>query len=348
MEDFLNQVYFNNQVVDYLQALAVVLVGVVALNVFRSIILKRIEAWSAKTETTIDDFIVLLLKKAVSPLLYVGIVYVAAHILIISAGVKRGLDIAGMAAIAYYVAKAATMFIAYGAGEYLRRSGQSQALSKSINGMMKVAGFLVWAVAAIFLLDNLGFKVSTVLAGLGIGGIAIGLAAQSVLQDVFSYFSILFDKPFTIGDFIVVGDHKGTVENLGVKTSRIRSVDGELIVLSNRTLTDSIVRNYKHMEARRATFSLGVTYETSLTQLKAIPAILEKIIKNAGNAKFDRAHFKSYGAFSLDFEVVYYVLNGDYNQYMDIQQQINFAVKEEFNQRGIVFAYPTQTILMGK
>ncbi len=206
----------------------------------------------------------------------------------------------------------------------------------------------VWSLAGIILLDNFGYKVSSLIAGLGIGGIAVAIAAQALLKDFFSYFSILFDRSFKLGDFIIVGDYMGTVEHIGIKTTRIRSLGGEQLIFSNTDLTDSRVRNYKLMEKRRVLFRLGVTYQTPLRQLKDIPKIIENIIKNAKDTAFDRAHFFSYGDFSLIFEVVFYINGSDYNKYMDIQQEINFAIKEEFEKRGIEFAYPTQTLFVTK
>lgn len=186
------------------------------------------------------------------------------------------------------------------------------------------------------------------IAGLGIGGVAVALAAQAILGDLFSYFAILFDRPFEVGDFIILGDFLGTIEHIGIKTTRVRSLGGEQLVFSNTDLTSSRVRNYKRMGQRRVVFKLGVTYQTTLTQLETIPGMIEKIVKNVKNTTFDRAHFLSYGDFSLIFEVVYYVMSRDYNKYMDIQQEINFAVKKEFEAGNIEFAYPTQTVYLTK
>ncbi|MBU1997522.1 MAG: mechanosensitive ion channel family protein, partial [Candidatus Omnitrophica bacterium] len=207
---------------------------------------------------------------------------------------------------------------------------------------------LIWSLAIIFFLDNMGFKISAVIAGLGIGGVAVALAAQAVLADLFSYFAILFDRPFEIGDFIIVGDFLGVVEHVGVKTTRISSLSGEQIVFSNTDLTNSRVRNYKRMQKRRVVFKLGVTYGTSLEKVKEIPKIIEGIIKGIKDTTFDRAHFLAYGDFSLVYEIVYYVMSGDYNKYMDIQQEINFEIKNEFKKKQIEFAFPTQTLYVNK
>ncbi|MEA2086792.1 MAG: mechanosensitive ion channel family protein [Candidatus Caldatribacteriota bacterium] len=215
-----------------------------------------------------------------------------------------------------------------------------------LKGVITILNLVAWSIAIIILLDNLGIKVSALVAGLGIGGIAIALAAQTLLGDFFSYFIIFFDRPFKIGDFIIVGDYLGTVDHIGLKTTRIHSLSGEQIVFSNQDLTNSRVRNYKRMDRRRVSFQFGVVYQTSLEQLKKIPRIVEDIITNVSETSFDRAHFASYGDFSLNFEVVYYVHGNDYNKYMNIQQEINFQLKEAFEKQEIEFAYPTQTVLV--
>jgi small-conductance mechanosensitive channel len=209
--------------------------------------------------------------------------------------------------------------------------------------MLKIA---VWIAGLVFLMDNLGFKISAVLAGLGVGGIAVAIAAQAVLGDIFSYFSIIFDRPFEVGDFIISGDHMGSVEKIGIKTTRLRSLWGEQLVCSNTDLTNSRIRNYKRMERRRIVFSLGVTYQTPKKVVEEIPGIIREVIKRNGTTLFDRAHFLKYGDSALVFEVVYYVLTGDYNAYMDVQQEINLGIMEEFEKRGIEFAYPTQTLFV--
>jgi small-conductance mechanosensitive channel len=225
---------------------------------------------------------------------------------------------------------------------------QDEKLERSIKGFMPILKTVIWGLGIVFLLDNMGFKISAVLAGLGIGGIAVALAAQAILGDLFSYFCILFDRPFELGDFIIQGEYMGTVEKIGIKTTRIRSLGGEQLVFSNTDLTNSRVRNYKRMQLRRVVFNLGVTYQTTLEQIKAAPEIIKDIILKTPETKFDRAHFASYGDFSLNIEVVYYVMSSDYNKYMDIQQAINFHIKEAFEKRGLEFAYPSQTIFMAK
>jgi small-conductance mechanosensitive channel len=206
----------------------------------------------------------------------------------------------------------------------------------------------VWAMALVFLLDNLGFQISAVLAGLGIGGIAVALASQAVLGDLFSYFSIMFDQPFEVGDAISVGDFGGTVEHVGIKTTRVRSVTGEQVVFSNTDLTSSRLRNFKRMGRRRVQFTLGVTYDTPSEKLEALPALLKKLVLESPEVDFDRAHFASYGNSSLNFEVAYFVRSPDYTLYMDVQQALYFRIKRSFEALGVEFAFPTQTVHLSK
>lgn len=208
-----------------------------------------------------------------------------------------------------------------------------------------VARIVLWSLATLVALDNLGFNISTLMASLGIGGIAVALAVQNILGDVFSSVSIALDKPFVIGDFIVVDSYMGTVEYVGLKTTRIRSLGGEQIVFSNSELLKNRIRNYKRMQERRVQFEFGIAYETPIDAVERIPGMVKEIVTaDALDTRFDRAHFKAFGNSALLFEVVYYVLTPDYNQYMDIQQAINLELMRRFSKRGITFAYPTQTL----
>lgn len=208
-----------------------------------------------------------------------------------------------------------------------------------------VARIVLWSIAVLVTLDNLGFNITTLMASLGIGGIAVALAVQNILGDIFSSVSIALDKPFVIGDFIVVDSYMGTVEYVGLKTTRIRSLGGEQIIFSNTELLKNRIRNFKRMQERRVLFEFGIAYETSLENIERIPKMVEEIISSHKlETRFDRAHFKSYGDSALQFEVVYYVLSADYNSYMNVQQAINLALLKRFRHYGIAFAYPTRTL----
>lgn len=207
----------------------------------------------------------------------------------------------------------------------------------------------LWVVAVLLLVSNLGFDVTALIASVGVLGIAIAFALQNVLADIFASVSIYLDKPFKRGDFIIVGDDLGTVKNIGIKTTRIDTLRGEELVIANRELTDSRVHNFKKMQKRRVVFGIGVTYDTSLAKLKKGKELITKAIEEAGEeVQFDRVHFQKFADFSLVYEGVYYVLTADYNRYMDLQQEINFKIKEKFEKAGIEFAFPTQTLYLKK
>lgn len=199
------------------------------------------------------------------------------------------------------------------------------------------------AYIAVFLagMDNLGIDVTALIAGLGIGGIAIALAVQSTLTDLLSSLSIILDRPFEVGDSFEVAGLTGTVEKIGMKTTRVRSVTGEEIVFPNSALLQGQIRNFRRMDERRVSFTIGVTYETSQDKLRSIPTLIEKIVSAHQEVRFDRAHFSNMGAYSLDFEVVYWVLSREFRVYRDVHQGILYDLFEAFAQQGIDFAYPT-------
>jgi small-conductance mechanosensitive channel len=207
-----------------------------------------------------------------------------------------------------------------------------------------MARLAIWSIVLLAALDNLGVNITTMIAGLGIGGIAVALAAQNILGDLFASLSIILDKPFVVGDFLSIGDFLGSVERVGIKTTRLRSLSGEQLIFSNNDLLGSRIRNFGRMLERRVVFSLGIAYQTPAETLKAIPDLLREAVTLQPSVRFDRAHFQKYGDFALIFEVVYYVLSADYNEYMDIQQSVNLKIYEDFDSNGIEFAYPTQTV----
>ena len=219
--------------------------------------------------------------------------------------------------------------------------GVSSLISLKRGFVKEALSMAVWVLAFLLLLANLGIDITALIAGLGVGGIAIALAVQKVLGDLLASLSIALDKPFKVGDFLVVGNEKGTVEHIGIKSTRLRSLDGEQIIMSNADLLGSRVRNFGLMYERRIVYKLGIVYETPREKIKAVPAIIERAIRAHDKTRFDRAHFVSFGDFSLNYEAVFYVLDPAYGVSMDIQQAINLEIHEEFEKLGIEFAYPT-------
>ncbi|MEL6787857.1 MAG: mechanosensitive ion channel family protein [Cyanobacteria bacterium J06607_15] len=299
--------------------------------------------WAAKTENIYDDAIINILERDLIPIAYVASLYLALGNLVLHQILKRTANVMAVIIFTILAIRLISAALEYLLKIYwLNYQRDNVNLEQSINALIPALRIVVWLIGMVFLLDNLGFDISAVIASLGIGGVAIALASQGVLQDLFCYFAILLDRPFELGDFIIVGDYLGTVEYVGIKTTRLRSINGEQIVMANSDLVGSRIRNYKRMRQRRIVFKFGVVYQTSAQQLAQIPQLLREIIDQTENASCDRAHFAGYGNYSLDFEVVYFINTNDYSVYMNAQQSINLAVKTKFSECGIEFAQPTQ------
>ena len=347
MQEIFDYSIFGNTVYSYLTSLGIILGGMAVVYVFKRYILIRLKKWADSTDTVIDDLIVEAIEKTLVPILYFGILYASLHTLSLSPEFKHGLQIAAIVFITVFAVRALTAAVNHGLKSYLKLSHDAEG-EKQIKGLRGLINIVIWVLATVFLLDNLGVKISAVVAGLGIGGIAVALASQAVLGDLFSYFVIFFDKPFEIGDSIAVGDKIGIVEQIGIKTTRLQAQGGEQLIISNTDLTNSRLHNFKKMEKRRVVFKLGIIYQTPAEILKSIPAIVKGIIEKQAGTTYDRGHFASFGDSSLNFEFVYFVNGADYAKYMDIQQSINLAIFEEFEKNGIEFAYPSQTLFVNK
>jgi len=345
----LGHVYFGNSVKTYLIACGAFLGALLLLRLLRWAVLSRLQAWAKRTETLVDDFLVGLLKH-LGPLFYLLIaIYLSSGILTLPSGLERAIQIFFVVVLTFKAVRVLQEVSGFFLKRWADRAQPEDPTSAVVvENLSKVVRVFLWVAGVIFILDNLGINVTSIIAGLGIGGIAVALAAQAVLGDAFSAFAIFMDKPFRVGDFVIVGDLLGTVEHIGFKTTRVRSVWGEEVGFSNTDLTNSRIKNYKQMQLRRIIFKFGVTYQTPLTKLKQIPKLVEAIIKEIEGVEFMRAHFKAFGDYSLDFEALYTVLSPDYNRYMDVQQQINFRLAEEFQKLGVEFAYPTQTLFVSK
>ncbi len=343
---FLQQKVFHNSVLDYLIAVGVFVVGIFIIWGLKRIFFKRVKEWAEKTETSLDDFLVKAIGKRLFPLVYFGLFYLSIQGLKLKPVFNKGIDACGLLLLIIIGVRLFLSIFNNSINKYLLKKDLDSSRQQAIKIVMPVMKVIIWALAVIIILDNFGIKVSALMAGLGIGGVAVALASQAILGDMFHYFTIFFDRPFELGDFIVVGEYIGTVEHIGIKSTRIRSQGGEQLILSNTDLSNSRVRNYKRMGKRRVFFKFGVTYDTPVEQLQEIPVMVQRIIESLAETYFDRAHFASYGDFALVFEVAYHVLNSDFNRYMDIQQEINLNLKREFAIKGISFATPTQTVFI--
>ncbi len=227
------------------------------------------------------------------------------------------------------------------------RKEKNKAVSK-VRVLVVILKAIVWIILFLLILANLGVEITALIAGLGIGGIAIALALQSILSDLFASFSIYFDKPFEEGDFIIIGNDMGVVKDIGIKTTRIQTLQGQELVVSNSEMTKTRINNYKKMKERRIVFQFGVTYNTPNTKMKKVNDIVKKVIKGIKIARLDRVNFHKFGDSSLNYEVVYFLDTSDYNEYMNVQEKINLEVKKEFEKAGIEFAFPTRTVYLEK
>ncbi len=342
----LNVTILDNTILKYIISLGILIVSIFIVIIFKKVVLKRFKIWSQKTLTKLDDFLINNFNKTVIPIMYYGGFYLASRTLNLNKNLDKIIQVIGVILLTILGLRFLLALFQYILDNYMIKKSQKSISESNIKGLIPAIKVVVWGIGIVFLLENLGFDISAIVAGLGIGGVAVALASQTLLKDLFSYFSILFDKPFEIGDFIVVDKYSGTVEHIGIKTTRIRSLSGEELIFSNTDLTNSRLRNYKRMRKRRVGFKIGVTYDTSIEKLKKIPDIIERIIKRQKYTEFYKAYFSSFGDFSLIFDVIYYILRPEYDIFMETHHKINLELKEEFEKEGIEFAFPTQEIIL--
>jgi small-conductance mechanosensitive channel len=343
----LDNVFYGNEIRTWLVALGITVAVLVVLRLIEQLVIVRIERLTSRTRTIIDDLIVGALRKTKLLYLFVVAVYLGSLTLTLPENLRaldsRILMVATLLQAGVWASTAITLWLAH-----YRATEEDGANRTTMNALSFLVRIALWTTVLLLILDNLGVDVTALVTGLGIGGVAIALAVQNVLSDLFASLSIVLDKPFVNGDFIVVGDMAGSVEHIGIKTTRIRSISGEQLVASNNDLLTSRIRNFGRMNERRVVFSLGVTYQTPTEKLERVPSLIREAVEGQSHVRFDRSHFASYGDFSLNFETVYYVESSDYTRHMDILQAVNLAIYRSFAAEGIEFAYPTQTVFVEK
>ncbi len=345
MTELLNTAILGNSVQAWGIAFAIGLGLAVVLAVVVRWTARRFATLAERTNTAVDDLIASLLGRTKS-FFYLAIgAYVGSQSLALAPSV--GSIVGQLVVILVLLQGGLWANAAVGALLESYRKQQVEddpAAATTIGALSFVARLIVWSLVLVLALDNLGVDITALVTGLGIGGIAVALAVQNVLGDLFASLSIVLDKPFVIGDFLIIGEHLGSVEHVGLKTTRLRSLSGEQLIFSNSDLLGSRIRNYGRMYERRIVFTVGVTYETPREKLERIPQMLRAAVEEQQQTRFDRAHFKAHGDFALLFETVYYVTVPDYNTYMDVQQAINLRIHREFEEEAIEFAFPTQTL----
>jgi small-conductance mechanosensitive channel len=344
---FWDTVFWGNTVMRWTVALGVAIGVVLALRIVAGLVAAQMRRLAGATENDVDDLIANLLDR--TKLLFVVIVGVWAGSHALTLGPRAEQIVRGILVLGLLLQAAfwATAFVNYGLARYEKSvEDEDPGVATAMGAVSFLARLVIWAVITLIALDTLGIDITALIAGLGVGGIAVALAVQNVLGDLFASLAIILDKPFVVGDFIIVGSEMGTVEHVGLKTTRVHSLSGEQLVISNSDLLSSRIRNFKRMDERRVVFEVGVVYGTPAAKLKRVPDIVREAIESRENARFDRSHFKSFGASSLDYETVYYMTVPDYNSYMDTQQAINLELYQRFEVEGLEFAYPTRTLFV--
>ena len=344
-QGMLGRVVYENDLGAWLLAAGIFAAATLLLFLLRRVLVRRLGARTRLTSTDVDDLGIQLVGRTRAYFILALALVAAAQVLALPERLLGIGHVVVVVATLFQLAVWGTALIDYALRRYAARDPEHAGASKMVVG---VAGFilraLLWGIILLLALENLGFDVTALVAGLGIGGIAVALAVQNVLGDILAAMAIVADKPFVVGDFIIVGDYMGTVENIGMKTTRLRSLGGEQIVIANSDLIGSRIRNYKRMYERRVVFGLRVVYDTAPRALERVSAILREAVEAQDGVRFDRAHFVRFGEWGLEYEVVYHVLSPDYNVYMNIQQAINLALVSRFAEDGIEFAFPTRTV----
>ena len=347
-DQFLDRVLYQNSVRQWAIAFAVALVAFFALLLVRYLLVGRLGAAAKRTSTELDDILVELVARTRPYFLAAAAIVVGSRFLVLPPTTDRYFDavfaLVLLVQCGLWGGAAVDLWIHRRAG--FRASHADVASVTTMRALGIAAKLVLWTIVFITALDKFGVNVTTLVTGLGIGGVAIALAVQNVLGDLFAALSIVFDKPFDVGDAIAVDQVAGTVERIGLKTTRIRSLSGEQIIISNSELLKSRIRNYKRQLDRRVVFTTDVTYDTSPDVLSRIPAMIREVITAQNPVRFDRSHFTQYTDSALRIETVYYVLDADYTRYLDIQQTINLELLRRFDAEKIQFAFPTRTIFV--
>jgi small-conductance mechanosensitive channel len=344
---WLYQAWRTNDLYDWAVAGLLVVAAVCVLAVLRYVMARAVSVLAKRTATELDDYLAQVIARTRLWLLFPLALYAGASALELPPKLEQLIELLVVVALVLQAVLWVNSFIGFWLERQVaKRRGVDGEGVTALTLLGFAARVAVWALMLLLIIDQLGFDITALVAGLGIGGVAVALAAQNILGDLFASLSIVLDKPFVVGDFVVVGELRGTVENIGIKTTRVRSLDGELIVFANSDLLKSRIRNFKRMYERRVLFLVQVTYQTPPEKLEGIPAILRAAVERRKQTRFDRAHFKEFADSALTFEVVYFVLSPDYNLYMDIQQAINLEILRRFGEEGIDFAYPTRTLFL--
>ena len=344
---FSDTVILGNTPLAYVYAAAAFATTLALLQLGKNFGLVRLQELTSSTATDLADLALALLRKFMFFEYLLAAFFLATRYLERAPAFDSVLNLSLLVVFTYRAVTLIQYLLSYWTQKAVKGRGLSEEAKDSVMyGARVVLSALVWAAAVLFVLDNLGVNITTLVAGLGIGGVAIALAAQTILGDLFNFFVILLDKPFKTGDFIASEGIEGTIEHVGVKSTRIRSLSGEMIIVSNSKLLSAGLRNYNHMTRRRVAFRLAVGYQTPPEKLRRITAIIKEAVTASAAAKFDRSNLAACATSSFDFETVYYITGGDYALYTSTHEEILLRITDSFRAQGVEFAYPTQTVFV--
>lgn len=343
----LERIVLGNSIRGWLTAGAIALAVGLLLYLVKHVVGRRLTALAQRTDTKLDDVASDLLRRTRFYFILALSVRAATPALTLTASAAEVARDLTAVAFLLQLGVWGTGLITFWLRQWsASRNGDGTSTSATLNALSLLARGVLWSIVLLLALKNVwDFDVTALITGLGVGGIAVALAVQNVLGDVFAALSIVLDKPFDIGDVIAVDATVGRVEHIGLKTTRVRALSGEQVIFSNADLLKTRVRNLKRMEERRVVFAVGITYDTPPDTVAEVPGLIRDIVEAAGPTRFERAHFSRFLDSSLEFEVVYFMTTSDYLAYMDTQQAINLELLRRFNARGISFAFPTRTVI---
>ena len=347
LNELLGLQLFGNPLSAWALALLAFLVTFTVLPLIRSYVSRRARREAGATHSVVVELILKLIPGTSRLFLWIVAIKAAESFLTLPPAVHRALTVLVLVVVWVQIGLWAMAIVHYVLDRQHRRRGEQDTGFKSSLAVISfIAGLGIWSIVALLALDNLGVNITALVAGLGIGGIAIALAVQTILGDLLASLSITLDKPFTVGDNIVVDDCSGQVEHIGIKSTRVRSVNGEQIILSNADLLRSRLRNFGRMDERRSAQLIGIAYETPRDKVAQIAGIVEAVIRRQTGVRFERCYFKEFGAYALCFEAIYFVLKPRLGALLEVQHDINLQLLEAFEINGIEFAYTTKRLLL--
>ena len=347
--DFQETVIFGNTTGQWGLAIGVFVLVFILLQLLKRLISKRLADYAKGTRTYVDNILASIVGHTKTIFILVVALWAGSLLLILPQEVRLIRHVVVIIAWLIQTGLWTNGVINHWIDTKVEEQSEDKDLATTLNAFGMIAKTVIWVILVLLMLDNLpGVDISTLIASLGVVGIAVALAVQGILGDLFASLSIMLDKPFVIGDFITVGDYGGEVEDIGLKSTRLRSSTGEEIVFSNTDLLDSRIRNYRSVERRRVLFNLGITYQTPNEKLSQIPGIVQSAVEVHSETVFNHAYFKGFGDSALNFEILYHIETTEFSVYREILQSVNFDLFKRLEAEGIEFAYPTQTVYVEK